>query len=60
MDAVIAFKEHLSTLTATPVLTWDERFTSKLAESGAKRSGDRDSIAACYTLQDYLDWRSRA
>jgi putative Holliday junction resolvase len=60
MDAVIAFKERLSTMTATPVLTWDERFTSKLAESGAQRSGDQDSIAACYILQDYLDWRSRA
>ncbi len=60
MDSVVAFKERLATLTATPVLAWDERFTSKLADSGAKRSGEQDSVAACYMLQDYLDWRSRA
>ena len=59
MEAVVAFKEQLATMTATPVLTWDERFTSKLAESGAKKSGERDSVAACYMLQDYLVWRSR-
>ncbi len=59
MEAVIAFKERLERLTATPVLMWDERFTSKLAESGAMRSGEQDSVAACYMLQDYLDWRSR-
>lgn len=59
MEAVVAFKERLATLTATPVLTWDERFTSKLAKSGAKRSGEQDSVAACYMLQDYLAWRSR-
>ena len=59
MEAVVAFKERLATLTATPVLSWDERFTSKLADRGAKRSGEQDSVAACYMLQDYLDWRSR-
>jgi putative pre-16S rRNA nuclease len=58
MEAVVAFKERLATLTPTPVLTWDERFTSKLAERGVKRSGEQDSVAACYMLQDYLAWRS--
>ncbi len=60
MKAVVAFKERLATLTPTPILTWDERYTSKLAESGAKRSGEQDSVAACYMLQDYLAWRSRS
>jgi putative pre-16S rRNA nuclease len=60
MDAVVTFKEKLATLTAIPVVTWDERYTSKLAESGAKRRGEQDSVAACYMLQDYLDWRSRS
>jgi putative holliday junction resolvase len=59
MDAVVAFKERLATLTGAAVVTWDERFTTKLAESGAKRTGEQDSVAACYMLQDYLDWRAR-
>ncbi len=60
MQSVADFAYRLAALTATPVRTWDERFTSKLAESGGKKTGDQDSIAACYVLQDYLDWRSRA
>ncbi len=59
MDSVVAFKERLAALTAIPVVTWDERFTSRLADSGEKRCGDHDSVAACYMLQGYLDWRSR-
>jgi putative Holliday junction resolvase len=60
LEAVVAFKERLAAVTPTPVVTWDERFTSKLADRGGKRTGDQDSVAACYMLQDYLDWRSRA
>jgi putative Holliday junction resolvase len=59
LESVIAFKERLGACTATPVVTWDERFTSKLADRGGKRTGEQDSVAACYMLQDYLDWRSR-
>jgi putative holliday junction resolvase len=59
LEAVIHFKERLVAATATTVVTWDERFTSKLAERGAKRTGEQDSVAACYMLQNYLDWRSR-
>jgi putative holliday junction resolvase len=59
MDSVLAFARRLAETTAIPVVTWDERFTSKLAESGDKRRGDHDSVAACYMLQDYLEWRSR-
>jgi len=59
LESVIAFTERLGACTATPVVTWDERFTSKLADRGGKRTGEQDSVAACYMLQDYLDWRSR-
>jgi putative Holliday junction resolvase len=60
METVRAFSERLAGMTKTPVLTWDERYTSKLAEGGAQRNGELDSVAACYMLQDYLDWRSRS
>jgi len=59
VEAVVAFKERLAVSTTKPVMMWDERFTSKLAERGAKRTGEQDSVAACYMLQGYLDWRSR-
>ena len=59
LQSVVAFAERLATLAELPILTWDERFTSKLAEGAGKRSGEQDSVAACYMLQDYLDWRSR-
>jgi RNase H-fold protein (predicted Holliday junction resolvase) len=59
LAAVVSFKERLAASTAMPVATWDERFTSKLADGGGRRTGEQDSVAACYMLQDYLDWRSR-
>jgi putative Holliday junction resolvase len=59
-DTVLAFKERLAGSTTRTVVTWDERFTSKMAERGTKRTGEHDSVAACYMLQGYLDWRSRA
>jgi putative holliday junction resolvase len=59
LAAVVAFKERLAASTAKTVAAWDERFTSKLADRGGKRTGEQDSVAACYMLQDYLDWRTR-
>lgn len=59
VEAVLAFKERLAALTEKSVATWDERFTSKLAERGGKRSGEQDSVAACYMLQDYLAWSAK-
>ena len=41
-----------------PVATWDERFTSKLAESGRTKDLPQDAVAACYMLQSYLDSRA--
>ncbi len=58
VEAVMAFVAALSKATTVPVHTWDERFTTKLAEQGrGRRAAKRpsDAIAACYFLQDYLD-----
>jgi putative Holliday junction resolvase len=46
-----AFVERLRGATAVPVETYDERFTSVLAE------GD-DARAAAHLLSSYLAWRS--
>jgi putative holliday junction resolvase len=58
-EAVTAFAARLAAQTEKLVVMWDERFTTKLADGGGKRTGEHDSVAACYMLQDYLDWASR-
>jgi putative Holliday junction resolvase len=55
MQDVLVFVDKLKTASAVPVHTWDERFTSSLAEKGSKRDSPRDAVAACYMLQNYLD-----
>jgi putative Holliday junction resolvase len=60
LESVLSFKLRLESQAAVPVLTWDERFTSKLAEKGARHAVVRDSVAACYMLQNYLDSRSNS
>ena len=60
LEDVKAFVQRLAAVAKVEVVTWDERFTSKLAERGGKRAGEHDSVAACYMLQGYLDWRSKA
>jgi putative Holliday junction resolvase len=58
-EEVKVFVEALSRRSSVPVAMWDERFTSKLAEGEEvprkARDRPRDSIAACYMLQSYLD-----
>jgi putative Holliday junction resolvase len=54
-EDVLAFVARLERQTTVPVLTWDERFTSKLAEQGRTPATKRDAVAACYMLQNYLD-----
>jgi len=58
-EEVEMFVKALATRSAVPVVTWDERYTSKLARAveSERRSGGRavDSVAACYMLQSYLD-----
>jgi putative Holliday junction resolvase len=47
-------------LPGTPVETWDERFTTRLAEAsaGAGARGDEDALAAAHLLSSYLEWLS--
>lgn len=55
MQDVLIFVEKLRCGSKLPVHTWDERFTSSLAEKGSRGGGPRDDVAACYMLQNYLD-----
>lgn len=52
---VEAFVTLLATHAGRPVVTWDERFTSKLARGSRPRGQAEDSVAACHLLQGYLD-----
>ena len=60
---VLAFVEEVKRHLDLPVITWDERLSSKRAEremisadlSRAKRKGRRDKIAAQLILQSFLD-----
>lgn len=45
------FVERLQAATATPIETYDERFTSVLA-------GGDDAKAAAHLLESYLEWQS--
>jgi putative Holliday junction resolvase len=60
LQSVLSFKGRLAAAVGVPVLTWDERFTSKLAEKGGTSTAERDSVAASYMLQNYLDSRTDA
>lgn len=55
MDDVLRFVDLLRESSEIPVETWDERFTTSLAERTAKGKGPKDAVAACYMLQNYLD-----
>lgn len=57
MEDVLLFVEQLKRATTLPVVTWDERFTSKLAEKGRSAKRSHDAVAACYLLQSYLESR---
>jgi putative Holliday junction resolvase len=55
MQDVLNFVAALRAGSPISVQTWDERFTTYLAEKGSKGTGPRDAVAACYMLQNYLD-----
>ena len=55
LEAAEAFARRLAGRAPMVVATWDERFTSKLAERGRSGSTPADAVAACYVLQSYLD-----
>jgi putative Holliday junction resolvase len=67
-EGVQRFVERLGQNLPAPVVAWDERFTSKLAEgiliganvSRKKRKGAVDRMAAAILLQSYLEARSSA
>ncbi len=58
------FAAEIGNITATPIVFWDERLTSKMAEqvlleadlSRKKRKQKIDSLAAVLILQNYLDF----
>lgn len=57
MRDVLSFVVRLESAVTMPVRTWDERFTSRLAERG-RHGRVSDAVAACYMLQSYLDSRT--
>lgn len=65
---VLAFMEDLRPAAKVPVVPWDERFTSVVAEqalveadvSRQGRKGLVDKVAAILILQNYLDYRKLA
>jgi putative transcription antitermination factor YqgF len=54
-----SFVEVLAARIDVPVVTFDERFTTDLAERSAAR-GDEDARAAAHLLSSYLEWTSNA
>jgi putative Holliday junction resolvase len=53
------FVEALADLTAVPVVTFDERFTTDLAEQ-SPADAPEDARAAAHLLSNYLTWASSA
>ncbi len=52
------FVEDLRAAVGVPVETFDERFTTDLAERGGGRAAE-DARAAAHLLESYLKWTSR-
>ena len=65
---VLAFMDALREVVRVPVVPWDERFTSAIAQqalieadvSRKGRKGVVDKVAAILILQNYLDYRKVA
>jgi putative Holliday junction resolvase len=51
------FVELLRAAVDLPVESFDERFTTKLAEAGESRA-EEDAVAAAHLLSSYLTWKS--
>jgi putative Holliday junction resolvase len=51
------FVEALGAVTDVPIVTFDERFTTDLAEQAPSRTAE-DARAAAHLLTSYLTWRS--
>jgi putative holliday junction resolvase len=52
------FMEALAGAVGVPVVTFDERFTTDLAEQMAGADADQDARAAAHLLSSYLVWAS--
>lgn len=53
-----AFIEKLSAATRVPVVAFDERFTTDLAQQTGGAAADEDARAAAHLLSGYLTWAS--
>jgi putative holliday junction resolvase len=54
------FVESLAAVTEVPVVTFDERFTTNLAEQAGGSAAPEDARAAAHLLTSYLAWSSGA
>ena len=54
-----AFVTSLRAALDVPVETWDERFTTALANQGGSGAVPEDARAAAHLLQSYLSWATR-
>ena len=52
------FVEALTNATPVPVVTFDERFTTDLAEQLGSDGAEEDARAAAHLLSSYLAWAS--
>jgi putative holliday junction resolvase len=52
------FIEKLSASTRVPVVAFDERFTTDLAQQTGGAAADEDARAAAHLLSGYLTWAS--
>jgi RNase H-fold protein (predicted Holliday junction resolvase) len=50
--------ETLANATDVPVVPFDERFTTNLAEQTSSASAEEDARAAAHLLSSYLAWAS--
>jgi putative pre-16S rRNA nuclease len=55
-----AFIQKLGEATAVPIVLFDERFTTNLAEQTGGVTADEDARAAAHLLSGYLTWSSAA
>jgi putative Holliday junction resolvase len=56
-----AFVDRLRELVSVPVETYDERFTTDLAQRTASAADTpEDAVAAAHLLTSYLEWSSAA
>jgi RNase H-fold protein (predicted Holliday junction resolvase) len=54
------FVRRLRETLGVPVESFDERFTTDLAEQGGQSVHATDAVAAAHLLSSYLTWSSRA